>query len=57
MGRRAARPHGGYVMAILAQAMERAAGRQPRSLTVAFLRRAGGSPITTTATVEREAAR
>jgi len=47
-------PHGGYVMAVLTNAMERAAGRQPRSLTVHFLRPPAVGPITATATVERQ---
>jgi|1186.fasta_scaffold300761_2 acyl-CoA thioesterase len=49
-------PHGGYVMALLTRAMERAVGdaaRQPRSLTTHFLRPPKVGPITTTATVER----
>ncbi|MDA0185433.1 thioesterase family protein [Solirubrobacter phytolaccae] len=46
-------PHGGYVMAILAQAMERAAGRQARSLTVHFLRPPAIGPVQTQVTVER----
>ncbi|MDA0174607.1 thioesterase family protein [Solirubrobacter taibaiensis] len=46
-------PHGGYVMALLASAMERAAGRPPRSLTVHFLRPPAIGPVHATATVER----
>src|SRR3954454_25279898 len=49
-------PHGGYVMALLVRAMERAVdddARQPRSLTTHFLRPPAVGPITTTATVER----
>src|SRR3954462_15938759 len=49
-------PHGGYVMALLTRAMERAVGdpaRQPRSLTTHFLRPPKVGPITTTASVER----
>ena len=47
-------PHGGYVMAILANAMERAAGRGPRSLTVHFLRPPAIGPVQAHATVERQ---
>src|SRR3954464_14230060 len=49
-------PHGGYVMALLVRAMERAVdddARKPRSLTTHFLRPPKVGPITTTATVER----
>src|SRR4051812_37962610 len=49
-------PHGGYVMALLVRAMERAVddeARQPRSLTTHFLRPPAVGPITTSATVER----
>lgn len=47
-------PHGGYVMSILAREMQRAAGRQPRSLTVHFLRPPAVGPVTASATVERQ---
>ena len=46
-------PHGGYVMALLASAMERAAGRPPRSLTVHFLRPPAIGPVHASAVVER----
>src|SRR6478736_3331669 len=49
-------PHGGYVMALLVRAMERAVDddmRQPRSLTTHFLRPPAVGPITTSVTVER----
>jgi acyl-CoA thioesterase len=46
-------PHGGYVMAILARAMERAAGRQARSLTCHFLRPPAVGPITVTTEIVR----
>jgi acyl-coenzyme A thioesterase PaaI-like protein len=47
-------PHGGYVMALLARAMEQAAeGRQPRSLTVHFLRPPLVGPVRAVAVVER----
>ena len=46
-------PHGGYVMALLARAMEQAAeGRQPRSLTVHFLRPPAVGRVRALATVE-----
>jgi acyl-coenzyme A thioesterase PaaI-like protein len=49
-------PHGGYVMAVLAHAMEVAVAdpaRQPRSLTAHFLRPPKLGPVTAKATVER----
>jgi acyl-coenzyme A thioesterase PaaI-like protein len=47
-------PHGGYVMALLARAMEQAAeGRQPRSLTVHFLRPPAVGPVRAVPVVER----
>src|SRR4051812_27581671 len=46
-------PHGGYVMAILANAMERVAERQPRSITCHFLRPPQVGPVRVTTTVER----
>ena len=46
-------PHGGYVMAIVANAMQRAADRQPRSITVHFLRPPRVGPVSVHATVER----
>jgi acyl-CoA thioesterase len=49
-------PHGGYVMALLAHAMERAvddSARQPRSLTVHFLRPPRVGPVTVHTTIER----
>jgi acyl-CoA thioesterase len=49
-------PHGGYVMALVVRAMERAVAddaRQPRSLTTHFLRPPAIGPVEITATVER----
>src|SRR5690349_4024951 len=47
-------PHGGYVMALLARAMEQAAGgRQPRSVTVHFLRPPAVGPVRAVTVVER----
>jgi acyl-CoA thioesterase len=46
-------PHGGYVMAIVARAMQRAAGRQLRSITTHFLRPPRVGPVTVQTTVER----
>ncbi len=49
-------PHGGYVMALLAHAMERAVDdstRQPRSLTAHFLRPPRVGPVTISTTIER----
>ena len=49
-------PHGGYVMAMVLHAMELAIGdprRQPRSLTVHFLRPPKLGPVTARPTVER----
>jgi len=49
-------PHGGYVMALVARAMEHAVGdsaRQPRSLTVHFLRPPAIGAVRASATVER----
>jgi acyl-coenzyme A thioesterase PaaI-like protein len=45
--------HGGYVMSLLARAMEEAAGRQPRSITVHFLRPPKLGPVTASTTIER----
>ena len=46
-------PHGGYVMAILARAMDGDPGRQPRSLTAHFLRPPAVGPINVTTEVVR----
>jgi acyl-CoA thioesterase len=46
-------PHGGYVMAIVVGAMERAAARQPRSLTCHFLRPPHVGAVSVDTTVER----
>jgi acyl-CoA thioesterase len=46
-------PHGGYVMAIVAGAMQRAAGRRARSLTAHFLRPPRVGPVSVHTTVER----
>jgi acyl-coenzyme A thioesterase PaaI-like protein len=46
-------PHGGYVMAILAHAMERVAERQLRSITCHFLRPPRVGPVRVTTAVER----
>jgi acyl-CoA thioesterase len=49
-------PHGGYVMGLVAQAMVTAVAdhtRQPRSLTVHFLRPPALGPVRATATIER----
>ena len=46
-------PHGGYVMAIVANAMQRAADRRPRSLTAHFLRPPRVGPVSVHTTVER----
>jgi acyl-coenzyme A thioesterase PaaI-like protein len=47
-------PHGGYVMALLARAMEQAAsGRRPRSVTVHFLRPPTVGPVRAVPVVER----
>jgi acyl-CoA thioesterase len=46
-------PHGGYVMAILARAMQRAADRQARSITCHFLRPPAVGPVHVTTDVVR----
>ncbi|WP_053226028.1 thioesterase family protein [Solirubrobacter soli] len=46
-------PHGGYVMAIVANAMQRAADRQLRSITAHFLRPPRVGPVSVHTTTER----
>lgn len=46
-------PNGGWVAAVLARALQEAAGRPPRSLTVHFLEAPAAGPVEIAATVER----